>query len=265
MPNRYIREGIITSEAVCSLTWPAEVFYRRLLNKVDDFGRYTAHPALLRAALYPLQLEKVREADMPRFLAECETAGLMSVYRVESKPYLALYKWERGRATASHYPDPPARLPDSGEPLASGGKFSGSTGGLGDVSGIAPKLGAGAPENPPTPIPTTIEPPLLRSGAPKSKAEVLTEAERFMPTSSVRDKPDAGFVDWWWDEQEKRGWVDPQSGLPWHDWKAAFTGAWRACSHRTIERKSKTYGPNQQPNGRNNGTPSGAAKLRNSD
>lgn len=180
MPNRYIREGIITSEAVCSLSWPAEVFYRRLLNKVDDFGRYTAHPALLRAALYPLQLEKVREADMPRHLAECETAGLMSVYRVESKPYLALHKWERGRAAASHYPEPPKPLtPDTGEPLASGGKFSGTTGGLGDVGALAPKLGAYAPENPPiptpTPTPTTIPVPIEWQALP---AGLATDAFR---------------------------------------------------------------------------------------
>jgi len=155
MPNRYVREGIITSEAVCSLSWPAEVFYRRLINKVDDFGRYTAHHALLRAALYPLQLEKVREADMPRHLAECERAGLLSVYCVESKQYLALHKWEKGRATVSQYPAPPQAQVENGEPIASGGKFSGATGGLGDVGAIAPNLGASAPKNPPIPTTTT--------------------------------------------------------------------------------------------------------------
>ncbi len=41
MPNRIIREGILTSEAVNSLSWEAEVFFRRLLSVVDDFGRLT--------------------------------------------------------------------------------------------------------------------------------------------------------------------------------------------------------------------------------
>ena len=56
MPNRVIREGILTSERIEMLGWAEEVFYRRLMSVVDDFGRYYARPALLRAACYPLLL-----------------------------------------------------------------------------------------------------------------------------------------------------------------------------------------------------------------
>jgi hypothetical protein len=59
MPNRVLREGILTSERVNALDWPAEVFYRRLMSVVDDFGRYWAKPELLRAGLYPLHHDKV--------------------------------------------------------------------------------------------------------------------------------------------------------------------------------------------------------------
>ncbi len=48
MPNRILREGILTSERVNLLSWEAEVFYRRLMSVVDDYGRFHAHPALLR-------------------------------------------------------------------------------------------------------------------------------------------------------------------------------------------------------------------------
>lgn len=82
------------------------------------------------------------------------------------------------------------------------------------------------------------EPP-QRAGAPKSKAEVLAEAERFVPTSTVRSKPDPGFVDWWWDEGEKCGWVDPRNGNAWANWRAAFTAAWRAHCHRNLERDNR--------------------------
>ena len=110
MPNRYIRESAIESDAVNSLNWQTEVFYRRLLNRVDDFGRYTAHPSLLRASIFPLQLNKVRDSDMSRLLAECEKAGLLFVYSTNGKPQLVLNKWEKGRAINSQYDPPPIEV-----------------------------------------------------------------------------------------------------------------------------------------------------------
>lgn len=149
MPNRYIREGIIESEAVNMLSWQAEVFYRRLINRVDDFGRFTAHPALLRASLFPLQIEKVREADMSRLLLECEQAGLLYVYATNEKRFLVLNKWEKGRAAASHYPAPPdaitARL-DGREYLGSGVHMGSRVGGVGGLGTAVPSLGARAPD-----------------------------------------------------------------------------------------------------------------------
>jgi hypothetical protein len=42
MPVRILREGILTSERVDTLSPAAEVFYRRLMSVVDDFGRFSA-------------------------------------------------------------------------------------------------------------------------------------------------------------------------------------------------------------------------------
>jgi hypothetical protein len=108
MPNRYIRESAIESEAVNSLSWHAEVFYRRLLNRVDDFGLYTANPTLLRSTIFPLQVEKVSELTVTSLLRECQNAGLVFVYHFEGKDFLAVNKWERGRALKSRYPTPDA-------------------------------------------------------------------------------------------------------------------------------------------------------------
>lgn len=80
MPNRILREGILTSERVNTLEWDAEVFYRRLMSVVDDFGRYTANPKLLRAALYPLQIEKVRDTNIAQWLDACVESGLVRIY-----------------------------------------------------------------------------------------------------------------------------------------------------------------------------------------
>ena len=107
MPNRYIREDAIESEAVNSVGWMCEVFYRRLLNRVDDFGRFTANPALLRASIFPLRLDLVSEADIEKLKHECEQAGLIFRYTSGGKEYLIVNKWEKGRAKKSNYPDPP--------------------------------------------------------------------------------------------------------------------------------------------------------------
>lgn len=107
MPNRYLRESYKESEAVNSVSWPAEVLWTRLIVTVDDWGRCEANPKLLRAKLFPLKLDSVRESDMSRLLAECEKAGLIRLYQSDNKEYLQMNKWERGRAEKSRYPNPP--------------------------------------------------------------------------------------------------------------------------------------------------------------
>lgn len=111
MPNRYVRESAIESETVDRLSWAGEVFWRRLINRVDDFGRFTANPELLRAALFPLRLNKVSAADIGKMLLECEQAGLVSTWKGEDgKAYMVMHKWEMGRAKASKYPEPPTHV-----------------------------------------------------------------------------------------------------------------------------------------------------------
>ncbi len=113
MPNRYVRESAIESEAVNCLSWQGEVFYRRLINRVDDFGRFTGHLDLLRASIFPLQLHKVSSADVERLLGECQAAGLVFRYAVSGKAFIVLNNWEKGRAKHSEYPEPPIELCDS--------------------------------------------------------------------------------------------------------------------------------------------------------
>ena len=90
MPSRLLREGILSSERVDQLDAAAEVFYRRLMSKVDDHGLYDARPSILRASLYPLRVDRVREADISRWIAACEKAGLIALYTHEGKPYLQM-------------------------------------------------------------------------------------------------------------------------------------------------------------------------------
>lgn len=93
MANRVIRSEILTSDAVNSLSWAAEVFYRRLMSVVDDFGRYDGRVAIIRSNIYPLQLDKVSESDVIKWMDECSKAELVSFYYFDKKPYLEILKF----------------------------------------------------------------------------------------------------------------------------------------------------------------------------
>lgn len=106
MPSRIIREAILSSERVALLGWPEEVFYRRLLSIVDDYGRYEANHQLLRSRCYPLQVDDVRVADISRWMAACQKAGLILVFAVHGKQYLEVCDFGQQKRTDSKYPDP---------------------------------------------------------------------------------------------------------------------------------------------------------------
>lgn len=107
MPNRILRDGILTSEPVASLSWAAEVFYRRLMSVADDHGRFHGIPKLIRAACYPLQIDKVSDADIGKWLTECVTAALVSVYpAADGKRYIQIEKFGQQVRARSKFPEP---------------------------------------------------------------------------------------------------------------------------------------------------------------
>jgi hypothetical protein len=111
MPNRILRDGILTSSRIKRLDgWASEVFYRRLMSVVDDFGRYYADRGLLRAACYPRQLDKVSDSDIGKWLAVCAEAALVRVYPAsDGESYLQLLDFrQQVRAAKSKFPDPPS-------------------------------------------------------------------------------------------------------------------------------------------------------------
>ena len=118
MPNRIVREGILSSERVAKLKWDEEVFYRRLHSIVDDYGRYEANPQLLRSKCYPLQTDDVRVADISRWLTACETAGLILVYEVNGKCYVEVTNFGQQQRTASKYPPQTASDSKCLQPIA---------------------------------------------------------------------------------------------------------------------------------------------------
>jgi hypothetical protein len=96
----------LTSERIEQLDPPAEVFYRRLMSKVDDHGLYDARPSILRTSLYPLRVDRVREADIARWIAACEKAGVIALYQHDGKPYLQMLDTRWTARSEPKYPMP---------------------------------------------------------------------------------------------------------------------------------------------------------------
>jgi hypothetical protein len=127
VPNRLVREGILDSKAVNSLSEPAEILYRRLINVVDDFGRFEADVELIRSRCFARQLQQWPEDRIEAVLPELSAAKtedglpLVLVYVVGAKQYIEIQNFkQRIRASNSKYPAPSAR--DAVEALRSDGR-----------------------------------------------------------------------------------------------------------------------------------------------
>lgn len=109
MPTRRIRDGILDSKRVNALEPLGELFYRRLLNVVDDYGRFTANPSLLVTACYPIRPEYVSETYVSEQLTTCAELGLVRLYEGKDRGHYLLVRNFRQpvRAKYSRFPDPP--------------------------------------------------------------------------------------------------------------------------------------------------------------
>lgn len=110
MPNRYVREDILDSERVDALSAEAEVFYRRLMSKADDYGRFHGEWRKLRAALYPLRVEKITEKLIERLLVEVseviEGRPLVRIYSHEGRRFLEITNFRQQIRSDSRFPNP---------------------------------------------------------------------------------------------------------------------------------------------------------------
>jgi hypothetical protein len=106
MANRMLRDWT-DSDKVNSLNVHSERFFTRLIMKVDDYGCFHADTRLLKAHLYPLLLDSIREADLLRWMAECQKAGLIVLYESSNKKYLQIKEFKQRLDKArSKYPLP---------------------------------------------------------------------------------------------------------------------------------------------------------------
>lgn len=117
MPNRMLRGGILTSDRVNALPPKVEVFYRRMMSVVDDYGRFDGDARVLRSSLYPLCVDQITEQEIEEMLSKCaeilpgEKEPLVLVYRVDRKRYIAITNFrQKVRSKQSKYPAPPQTI-----------------------------------------------------------------------------------------------------------------------------------------------------------
>lgn len=93
----------------------AELFYRRLMSVVDDFGRFHASPATLRGACWPTCPEKVCEQDVIRWISECSQSDnrdgpLVIVYTSGNSKFIQINNFKQQVRTKSKFPEPDINL-----------------------------------------------------------------------------------------------------------------------------------------------------------
>lgn len=106
MPNRMLRPWTMSFK-IKELTVYAERFFTRLIMVVDDYGRFYAEPSVLKANLFPLLLDSIRDADLLRWMEECRKAGLIVIYEAKGKSYLQIEDFrQRLRQMNEKFPPP---------------------------------------------------------------------------------------------------------------------------------------------------------------
>lgn len=126
MPNRIIRDGCLDSARVDALSLGAEVFYKRLFNVVDDYGRFEADPIVLLARAYPRRVHKYSVDDIEGWLEECVCGPepLVTVYQIGRKRYLQVNNFNQRERTPSKFPAPPNVIDEILSEKSNGGTLS---------------------------------------------------------------------------------------------------------------------------------------------
>lgn len=115
MPNRILRD-FTASAKIKQISIHAERFFTRLIMKVDDYGVFPANTSLLKASLYPLLLDSIRESDITRWITECantndangKKSGLILIYEIAGERYIMIQDFKQRLDKAkSKYPLPP--------------------------------------------------------------------------------------------------------------------------------------------------------------
>lgn len=108
MPNRIIKESILTSETTASLDDFTFRLSVSLICLADDFGRGKANPAIIKGQAFSLRDEVTKE-QVEQGLQELVRRDMIHLYIVGDTRYYYFVNWEKHqqvRAKKSKYPAP---------------------------------------------------------------------------------------------------------------------------------------------------------------
>ena len=216
MGNRLIKDSIRTSKSINAMTDFQFRLWVYLLTYVDDYGRGSADPELLKGFVFPRR-KGVTEATIQKTLAELATIGSVILYEVDGEPYLCFPTWSKHqtvRNKISKFPGPEDRgqkntLADGGEHLEA---IEINCNQLNSIENICVQN----PESNPESIPESgIQNPRGKRAAratPPTLADVMSYAEE-------RGKP--WMAQKFFEYFEAGNWVDAK-GQPVRNWKQKF-------------------------------------------
>lgn len=107
MPNRILKETIRTSKDVNNLSDFMFRLWAYLITYVDDFGRGSADPELLKGIVFPRR--KVSESQIQNAMDELQMRGMIVTYAVDGEPFFYFPTWDKHqsvRAKKSKFPEP---------------------------------------------------------------------------------------------------------------------------------------------------------------
>lgn len=111
MPNRILKESINESKPLSEVSFFAEDLFKRLITYADDYGRFNADYQIMRARLYPRELQIVSENDIEDALIELSGAGKIAFYTSDARQEIYgcfpnWHKHQRIRDSKNKCPDP---------------------------------------------------------------------------------------------------------------------------------------------------------------
>ena len=108
MPNRIIKDSIRTSKSVNTMTDFQFRLWTYLLTYVDDYGRGSADPELLKGFVFPRR-KGVTEATIEKALQDLANIGSILLYDVDGESYFCFPNWadhQRIQTKKSRFPSP---------------------------------------------------------------------------------------------------------------------------------------------------------------
>lgn len=121
-----LKETIRTSKSVNALSDFQFRVWAYLITYVDDYGRGSADPELLKGLVFPRR-KGVTESQIKNALTVLANTGMITLYEVDGESYLYFPKWEqhqRIRNKMSKFPAPVRTCGDSPQVAADCGEMS---------------------------------------------------------------------------------------------------------------------------------------------